>query len=316
MEIDCYHACGSAVGLWGTSKNPPTKSPYPMSTDKLQGPFQLPGGGTGYVLPLPSFAVSPAAGSTPTPSQGSSNKLGPLSPSPGSSTGAPGPFSSYPGADLNVSNCNNGDCQPPDVAADVSPTQNVEFINYLGLYVWAKPALPVASPAPTPQAITSLASFWCIGNGANNQPLPGCGNGIPLPGYNLGDTQVGYDSSLGRWLTTTLSFPSNQSNPNYVYLAVSNTGDAASGGWTKWGVQVCGGSSPIADQPLLGWSNTYVGIDVDCLGPPSRGPDNLIVIPNNNIVPPAMSLPAPINVGSSRVDLQACKLEYSIVSPK
>ncbi len=86
-----------------------------------------------------------------------------------------------------------GTASSPDVAADVSPTQNVEFINYLGLYVWAKPALPVASPAPTPQAITSLASFWCIGNGANNQPLPGCGNGIPLPGYNLGDTQVGYD---------------------------------------------------------------------------------------------------------------------------
>ncbi len=65
-DVECRHACMGARGSWGTSKNPPTKNPYPLSTDKPQGPIALPGGGTGYIVPLPSFVLSPTA--TPTPS--------------------------------------------------------------------------------------------------------------------------------------------------------------------------------------------------------------------------------------------------------
>src|ERR1700691_5073738 len=122
MDVECRHACMGAKGSWGTSKNPPSTDTLPLSTGKPQGPFPLPGGGSGYVLPLPSSPPIPTTSEAPSASQDSADP--------------PGPFSSYPGADLNVSGCNAGDCQPPDVAADVSPTQNVEFVNNLGLTAW------------------------------------------------------------------------------------------------------------------------------------------------------------------------------------
>ncbi|MGH7932240.1 MAG: hypothetical protein ACREQN_03625, partial [Candidatus Binataceae bacterium] len=188
--------------------------------------------------------------------------------------------------------------QPPDVAADVSPTQNVEFVNDLGMYVWAKPTLPVGSPAPTPEASpVPLNTFWCSGTGANGLPLSGCLNGAPISGYDLTDTQVGYDKSLGLWLASTLNFTDTPGTgtPDYVYLAVSNTGDAA-GTWTKWSVSACTGSYADADQPLLGWSNSYVGVDILCFNSNGNlGPDNLIVVPNSSVAPtPASSLPASI----------------------
>jgi hypothetical protein len=65
--IGCLHICGYARGLWGSSKNSPQGVPsWPLSTNKPQGPFPLQGGGLGYVLPLPSFALSPTASATPT----------------------------------------------------------------------------------------------------------------------------------------------------------------------------------------------------------------------------------------------------------
>jgi hypothetical protein len=91
VDVECRQVCGSARGSWATSKNPPSTTHY-LSTDKPQGPFPLPGGGAGYVLPLPSFALSPTAGATPS---------APQSGSAGFQT----------------------DGFPPDVSADVSPTQ-------------------------------------------------------------------------------------------------------------------------------------------------------------------------------------------------
>ncbi len=68
----CGRLCMRARSLWGSSRNPPTENPYPLSTDKLQGPFPLPGGGSGYVLPGSSFAPSPAASATPSANRHSS----------------------------------------------------------------------------------------------------------------------------------------------------------------------------------------------------------------------------------------------------
>ncbi len=202
-------------------------------------------------------------------------------------------------------------------------------MNNFGLYIWAKPTLPIASPAPTPEATVSINNLWCTGNGANGSPLSGCssnGDGALASGYNLTDTEVGYDASLGRWVVTTLSYYSPTPTPNptptptssptasptptpnptptparYAYLAISNSGTATGdpSNWTKWSVHVCGGDSayPSADQPVLGWSSSYVGVDVLCFDSTGTylGPDNLIVVPNSSLAPtPAPSLPAPI----------------------
>ncbi len=62
--ISCSHECGAAEGAWATYKNPPPQTVY-QSTTEPQGPIQLPGGTTGYILPLlpiPSPTASPAAG--------------------------------------------------------------------------------------------------------------------------------------------------------------------------------------------------------------------------------------------------------------
>ena len=50
--VGCRRACGGARGAWTTSKNPPPKQKY-LSTNRPQGPIPLPGGGEGYILPLP-----------------------------------------------------------------------------------------------------------------------------------------------------------------------------------------------------------------------------------------------------------------------
>ena len=163
----------------GGQLNQPNTAPSP--SDQPQGPFPLPGGASGYVLP-----AQPA----PTSAVPSTSDLL-------ASVLLPGPFSSFPGQDLNAT----VDGQPPDPAADVSLVQNAEFVNDLGLYVWNKPSLPVPSPAPPPILTTSNENFWCVPNGVNGKPLPGCMNGIETLGL-LSDTQIGYDSTLGRWLAT------------------------------------------------------------------------------------------------------------------
>jgi hypothetical protein len=66
MDVECRHACMGAKGSWGTSKNPPSTDTLPLSTGKPQGPFPLPGGGNGYILP-----AQPA----PTPSNPTSDAV-------------------------------------------------------------------------------------------------------------------------------------------------------------------------------------------------------------------------------------------------
>jgi hypothetical protein len=243
---ECANQCALAIDRWGESKNPPPKpKTVYQSTAKPQGPFQLPGGTTGYILPVPTSTATPDPSSAPESIQGSSDPGGPF---------AGGYFA---GADLNALS----DGQPPDVAADVSPTQNVEFVNTLGMYVSAKPALPIASPAPTPEATPSMNSFWCTGGSINGQTQSQCVNGALPSGYVLTDPQIGYDASLGRWIATTLlhfnSATRTSATPDYVYIAVSTRGDAGGpSDWTKWSVPFCtdNGNFPFADQPLLGWS--------------------------------------------------------------
>jgi hypothetical protein len=139
--VDCADACVAARELWKAQREGRLSQAPPMtSREQPQGPFPMPGGGSGYILPLP-----PTPNSVATPSALQSSPLAPLGPT------SAGPFSNskFPGQELNAA----GDGEPPDVSADVSPTQNVEFVNGKGIYVWNKPVFPIPSPAPTPVKI-------------------------------------------------------------------------------------------------------------------------------------------------------------------
>jgi hypothetical protein len=128
----CMYACRAAREMWQRAKTGGLNQPltFPPSTDKPQGPFLEPDGGKIYVLPLPP---TPAASTTPADPE--SFAVPAASTSPG-----PAPTGSFSGADTSATS----DGEPPDVAADVSATQNVEFVNggsgvtNGGLYVFDK----------------------------------------------------------------------------------------------------------------------------------------------------------------------------------
>jgi len=113
----CRNLCEFAVELWSMKKagrlNQPNSAPSP--TDQTQGPFPLPGGASGFILPAQPAPTSEVPST--------SDALASILP--------PGPFSSFPGQELNATI----DAQPPDPAADVSSMQNAQFVNDLGLYV-------------------------------------------------------------------------------------------------------------------------------------------------------------------------------------
>ena len=284
-EFICRRDCRGAVEMWSRSRQPgygQNQSPqYPAPTDKQQGPFRLKGGGWKFIAPLASPLPTPA----PTSPQGL--------------TDPPGPFSLFAGAGISATTASN---QPPDVAADVSSTQNVEFINGFspnamgltnttgGLYVYNKTGVQ--------KKFTETVSFWCGSNGVNNRPLTGCVTGPPpSETLQLVDTQVAFDPALGLWIATQMALSSNatQANPSQVYLAVSNTSDAT-GTWTKWSLPVCNTDTTnnVADQPLLGWSSALVAINATCGLVNVSGPDNLILILNSTITSHAAILPAAI----------------------
>jgi hypothetical protein len=63
-DVTCKNACQGAMEMWWRVQqhgDAHHQSPaYPASTDKLQGPFPLKGGGQGWVLPRPSGLRTPA----------------------------------------------------------------------------------------------------------------------------------------------------------------------------------------------------------------------------------------------------------------
>ncbi len=69
----CMDTCGTARELWQRAKAGTLNQPltYPLSTDKLQGPFPLQGGAKGWVLPLPPYLQTRATTATPTSPKGS-----------------------------------------------------------------------------------------------------------------------------------------------------------------------------------------------------------------------------------------------------
>lgn len=87
-RILCGRECAAARERWAEYRNPPSppQTRYPLSTSVPQGPFPLPGGGEGYILPLSSPPATPEANAP----QGSADPPGPI------------PGGSYAGADWNA----------------------------------------------------------------------------------------------------------------------------------------------------------------------------------------------------------------------
>jgi hypothetical protein len=58
---DCAYSCMAAKDLWNMKNSGLLDKPdtFPSSTDKLQGPFPLPGGANGYILPAPPAPGAP-----------------------------------------------------------------------------------------------------------------------------------------------------------------------------------------------------------------------------------------------------------------
>ena len=62
--MGCGYICGFAKDLWRLQKSGRLNQPntFPSPTDKPQGPFPLPGGGSGFILPVqPAPVLAPSA---------------------------------------------------------------------------------------------------------------------------------------------------------------------------------------------------------------------------------------------------------------
>jgi hypothetical protein len=178
--------------------------------------------------------------------------------------------------------------QPPDVAADVSPTQgnqtgeNVEFLNQ-GLWVYDKSMKLLYNEA--------LSDFWCDTPGANGQSLPGCKTSPPA---SLTDTQIAFDPLDQRWLATTLAYTQSNLNGVALYFAATTTTDAKDtpGNWNRWGLPACAAGYPVWDQPMLDYNTSWIAVELLCFqsGPGPQGPDAIDLIPDSNIQNPPQTL--------------------------
>jgi hypothetical protein len=123
--------------------------------------------------PPPSTPVSPQSASSPAfePAAATSPFAG------GGGSACPGP---PPAPNVFPST------SPLDVAADVSPAQNVEFLNQ-GLWVYDKYG---ANLNGGPE---QLYQFWCNSPGANSLTLPACSEGSVSNPLGLSDTQIAFD---------------------------------------------------------------------------------------------------------------------------
>ena len=120
------------------------------------------------------------------------------------------------------------------------------------------------------------------GNVKSGFPLA-LGNFWNSSSQHLSDTQIAYDRSISRWLATTFDFTANA---NALLFAVSNTSDAT-GSWTKLPpipiTCPANANNPGADQPILGFNQDWVAIDILCIGAQGLGADQLVLIPHQNL---------------------------------
>jgi len=143
----------------------------------------------------------------------------------------PDPIANFEGLNIN----DGGGWHPPDTDGEVGPNHYIQVVNIaIGIYDKATGAELVNLPYNT---FFQLAPAPC-----NTQ--------------NRGDVVVMYDTMADRWLVTDFSLPST--GPVYQCMAISQTGDPVTGGWTYYTFMVDADGAPWNDYPKYGvWPDAY-----------------------------------------------------------
>jgi len=230
-----------------------------------------------------SFSQSDLAVADSAPALSLPGTLGPIA---GSATS---------GADANA--CTQG--MPPNIAADVNSIQSVEFTNST-LSVWNKePNYQLALATGSFTNPETQYQFWCLSKGANGNFLPLCESNLP-PTLSFGDADIVYDSASGQWFVGAVPELSGVPQP-YIFFAASTGTNATDQpeNWNRWSIDnttyqsqfsnglICP-TAPYTslDQPLIGFSDSYIAIDTTCHNPANlnqAGTDTAILIPIQEI---------------------------------
>ena len=122
---------------------------------------------------------------------------------------------------------------PPDCSGDVGLSHYMEMVN-IQFQIWDKTGTSLLGPL-------NLGTIW---------------SGFPGPwtsSLNDGDPVVLYDEAADRWVATQFSLPNYGSTPNYILVAVSQTGDPT-GSWYRYGFEF----PDFPDYPKFGvWPDGY-----------------------------------------------------------
>jgi hypothetical protein len=206
----------------------------------------------------------------------SSSSIMPSADPPIGPTGSP-----TPGGGADACNHPTGYAQPPDVAADVGPSEAVELLNF-GIWVIQRGTGTVLSQQ-------DLYSFW-----SGNSP-------DPAKDFLL-DTQVAFEPISQRWVATTLDLTGDPSCPTggNVYFGFSQSSDAA-GTWNEYKLPAfCSNpANPVPDMPILGYNQKWLAIDALCFpsGAPCSGAtpgnDQLVLVPASVLTQSTAPTPLP-----------------------
>ena len=182
---------------------------------------------------------------------------------------------------------------PPNIAAEVNAIQQVEFTNARHS-VYTKETSPAYGLTLATGSFTNPETqkqFWCSNHGNS---LPNCLNSTLF----FSDADIVWDRVSNQWFATAV--PIVNDAPAGIFFAASTGADATdqSGNWNRWSIDnttyqsqfpnglICPTAGYTSlDQPLIGFSQTYVAIDVTCFSPPPSVPglDTAFVIPISNI---------------------------------
>jgi hypothetical protein len=244
----------------------------------------------------------------PTPEPAVSGDFSPAV-APLTSLGSTSPLPPFAGADQKACgvipeqppqpNVNEG--EPPNEAADVSRTENAQFSNNVGLYVYNKSGTLIAPGSGWSNPETDY-TFWCGPghNGANGQPLPGCSTYGSTT--SLSDTDIAYDPAAHRWMLTEMETQIGLPVAIGVYFAISNQDDATDqpGYWSRYYLgSTCPANYPYLDQPILGYSSSWVAINTACFSysqtqGATEGMDTVTLIPTSYLTSPPQTMAPPI----------------------
>ncbi len=234
-----------------------------------------------YNRPLPPVESSPAGNAAPSPTATPTPLGQPQDPQSLNSNSPVGPFGTPftgGGGDACVAGT------PPDVAAGVSSIQIAELLNQ-GIWVFNKQG-QIQSGFPK-----TLATFWAPNS--------------PPPTNILTDTQIAFEPLSQRWPASTESVTQAKDDGD-LYFAISNTADAT-GAWTFYDFpKICSkpdSTFPVPDQPILGYNQNWVVIDVSCFDQskiPFTDNDQLLLVPHSAIATHPPNLGAIQEAGPTR----------------